>query len=271
MLGYKVIGPIVGGSPTGSATASSPSSTTACSRSRRSSSSRPRSCSSTTRSTTACSTPLGRGRGPGTGKSILFMLETNPGPGLGHAARLLVLRPPSRCAPRVPAAMIIHFFGGIHEIYFPYVLMKPTLILAAIAGGASGIAIFKVTDAGLVATPSPGSIFAYMAVTPRGATTPGCCSASRCPPRCRSSRASRSCGFPRATETFDLDEAQAQSVPPTRAARSPPRRRRRERHGRLAKSAAGRRLRRRNGHQRDARQQLSQQLKSTTSRSSTPR
>ena len=64
--------------------------------------------------------------------------------------------------------MIIQFLGGIHEIYFPYVLMKPRLILAMIAGGAAGVGTFMVTGAGLVATPSPGSIFAYIAVTPQG-------------------------------------------------------------------------------------------------------
>jgi PTS system mannitol-specific IIC component len=68
----------------------------------------------------------------------------------------------------VPAAIVIQFFGGIHEIYFPYILMKPRMVLAAIAGGMSGIAVFEVTGAGLVATPSPGSIFAYLAETPRG-------------------------------------------------------------------------------------------------------
>ena len=68
----------------------------------------------------------------------------------------------------MPAAIIIQFLGGIHEIYFPYILMKPRLILATIAGGASGIIIFKITGAGLVATPSPGSIFAYIAETPKG-------------------------------------------------------------------------------------------------------
>ena len=67
-----------------------------------------------------------------------------------------------------PGAIIIHFLGGIHEIYFPYVLMKPVLVLAAIAGGATGVATFLVTGVGLVATPSPGSIFAYLAVTPPG-------------------------------------------------------------------------------------------------------
>jgi mannitol PTS system EIICBA or EIICB component len=64
--------------------------------------------------------------------------------------------------------MIIQFLGGIHELYFPYVLMKPRLVLAVIAGGAAGVGTFMITGAGLVATPSPGSIFAYAAVTPRG-------------------------------------------------------------------------------------------------------
>jgi PTS system mannitol-specific IIC component len=110
--------------------------------------------------------PLGVAQALETGKSILFMIETNPGPGLGILLAYFFFGPRA-LRPTVPTAIIIQFFGGIHEIYFPYVLIKPRLILAAIAGGASGIAIAVVTGAGLVATPSPGSIFAYMAVTPR--------------------------------------------------------------------------------------------------------
>jgi PTS system mannitol-specific IIC component len=75
---------------------------------------------------------------------------------------------PRALRPSVPAAMVIQFLGGIHEIYFPYVLMKPSMVLAAICGGAAGIVTFMATGAGLVATPSPGSIFAYLAETPRG-------------------------------------------------------------------------------------------------------
>src|SRR6266511_899220 len=101
------------------------------------------------------------------GKSILFMLETNPGPGIGLLLAYFFFGPKS-LRPSVPAAAIIQFLGGIHEIYFPYVLMKPRLILATILGGASGIIVFLITGAGLVATPSPGSIFAYAAVTPKG-------------------------------------------------------------------------------------------------------
>ncbi|MCW2875984.1 MAG: mannitol transporter subunit [Sphaerisporangium sp.] len=111
--------------------------------------------------------PLGVAEAVKSGKSILFMLESNPGPGLGLLLAYFFFGP-RLLRPSTPAAIIIHFLGGIHEIYFPYVLMKPRLILAVIAGGASGILIFMITGAGLVATPAPGSIFAYMAVTPRG-------------------------------------------------------------------------------------------------------
>jgi PTS system mannitol-specific IIC component len=111
--------------------------------------------------------PLAVTQAQETGKSILFMIESNPGPGLGLLVAFLLFGPRS-LRPSVPAAIIIQFLGGIHEIYFPYVLMKPRLILATIAGGATGVTTFMITGAGLVATPSPGSIFAYAAVTPKG-------------------------------------------------------------------------------------------------------
>jgi mannitol PTS system EIICBA or EIICB component len=111
--------------------------------------------------------PLGVAEAAKHGKSIMFMLESNPGPGLGVLAAYLLFGPRT-LRPSVPAAMVIQFLGGIHEIYFPYILMKPRLILATMAGGAAGIGTFMITDAGLVATPSPGSIFAYAAETPRG-------------------------------------------------------------------------------------------------------
>ncbi|GLY84646.1 PTS mannitol transporter subunit IICB [Actinoallomurus iriomotensis] len=111
--------------------------------------------------------PLGVAEAAKHGKSIMFMIESNPGPGLGVLAAYLLFGPRT-LRPSVPAAMVIQFLGGIHEIYFPYILMKPRLILATMAGGAAGIGTFMVTGAGLVATPSPGSIFAYAAETPRG-------------------------------------------------------------------------------------------------------
>jgi PTS system mannitol-specific IIC component len=111
--------------------------------------------------------PLGIIEAAEDGKSILFLLEPNPGPGLGILLAYWFWGPRA-LRPSVPAAIIIQFLGGIHEMYFPYVLMKPRLILAAMAGGAAGVLTFLITSAGLVATPSPGSIFAILAVTPRG-------------------------------------------------------------------------------------------------------
>jgi PTS system mannitol-specific IIC component len=112
-------------------------------------------------------TPLGVAEAADKGKSILFMIESNPGPGLGLLLAFFLFGPRA-LRPTVPAAIVVQFLGGIHEIYFPYVLMKPKLILAMICGGAAGVGTFMLTGAGLVASPSPGSIFAYMAVTPKG-------------------------------------------------------------------------------------------------------
>jgi mannitol PTS system EIICBA or EIICB component len=111
--------------------------------------------------------PLGVQEVAEQGKSILFMIETNPGPGLGLLLAYWFFGPRA-IRPTVPGAIIIQFLGGIHEIYFPYVLMRPITIFGVIAGGMAGVFTFLVTGAGLVATPSPGSIFAYLAVTPKG-------------------------------------------------------------------------------------------------------
>lgn len=115
--------------------------------------------------------PIGVGQAAEVGKSILFMLESNPGPGLGILlAYWLVGKGSAKSS--APGAVIIHFLGGIHEIYFPYILMNPRLILAVIGGGLSGTFTFQMLGAGLVASPSPGSIFAYFAMTPKGGYVP---------------------------------------------------------------------------------------------------
>jgi mannitol PTS system EIICBA or EIICB component len=97
--------------------------------------------------------------------SILFMLESNPGPGLGILTAMLLFGPRA-IRPTVPAAIVVQFLGGIHEIYFPYVLLKPILIIAAILGGGVGVLTFVIFGDGLVGPASPGSIFAYIAVSP---------------------------------------------------------------------------------------------------------
>lgn len=111
--------------------------------------------------------PIGIQQAQETGKSIFFLLEPNPGPGLGVLLAYWIF---GRGAAKESAsgAAIIHFLGGIHEIYFPYVLMNPLLLLAVIGGGMSGLLVFTIFGAGLVATPSPGSIIALLAMTPKG-------------------------------------------------------------------------------------------------------
>ncbi|MBM7606195.1 PTS system mannitol-specific IIC component [Metabacillus crassostreae] len=111
--------------------------------------------------------PIGIQEAASAGKSVLFLLESNPGPGLGILLAYMFFGRGS-AKQTAPGAVVIHFLGGIHEIYFPYILMKPMLLLAAIAGGISGVFTFTVFDAGLVASPSPGSIIALLAMTPKG-------------------------------------------------------------------------------------------------------
>jgi PTS system mannitol-specific IIC component len=115
--------------------------------------------------------PLGVAQAKEAGKSVFFLLETNPGPGLGL---LLAYALAGRGAARAssPGAIVIQFFGGIHEIYFPYVLMNPATLLAVVAGGLAADLTFVAAAAGLLATPSPGSIFAEIALAPRGGLGP---------------------------------------------------------------------------------------------------
>ena len=110
-------------------------------------------------------TPLGATDVTETGRSIYYMLESNPGPGLGL---LLAYWFAGKGLAKLsaPGAIIIHFFGGIHEVYFPFVLMNPVMIGAMWAGGIVADIVFVIFDAGLTGPPSPGSIFAYITFTP---------------------------------------------------------------------------------------------------------
>ena len=112
-------------------------------------------------------TPLGVIASQETGRAIHFLLETNPGPGLGLLIAFFVVGK-GMLKDSAPGSMIIHFLGGIHEIYFPYVLAHPIMVLAMIAGGMAADLWFVISGAGLVASPAPGSIFAYLAVIPAG-------------------------------------------------------------------------------------------------------
>lgn len=95
-----------------------------------------------------------------TGKSILFLLESNPGPGLGILLFYLIFSKQETTKTQATSSIPIHFFGGIHEVYFPFALLKPILILALIAGGIFGNTIFQIFNVGALAPVSPGSIIA---------------------------------------------------------------------------------------------------------------
>lgn len=112
-------------------------------------------------------TPLGIEQAAEAGKSILFLVEANPGPGLGLLLAYMVYGKGSAKS-SAPGAILIHFIGGTHEIYFPYVLMKPLLLLSVIAGGMAGTLTNVIMDSGLVAAATPGSIIAVIAMIPKG-------------------------------------------------------------------------------------------------------
>ncbi len=112
-------------------------------------------------------TPLGGAQVAETGKSILFLIEANPGPGLGILVAYMVFGKGSAKS-SAWGASIIHFLGGIHEIYFPYVMMKPLLFLAVIAGGVTGTFVNQLLGSGLTGAASPGSIFAILGMAAKG-------------------------------------------------------------------------------------------------------
>lgn len=112
--------------------------------------------------------PLGIQQAAQAGKSVLFLMESNPGPGLGILIAFWLFGK-GRSKSSAPGAAIIEFLGGVHEIYFPYVLMKPSLILAAIGGGVTGTFLFTLLGGGLKAAASPGSIIAILIVSAKDA------------------------------------------------------------------------------------------------------
>lgn len=112
-------------------------------------------------------TPIGSAQAEAVGQSIMYMLEANPGPGLGVLLAYCFFAKDKTAKQSAPGAAIIHFFGGIHEIYFPYVLMNPIVIIAPIVGNMCSIAFFSMTGCGLKAPSSPGSIIAFLSMAPK--------------------------------------------------------------------------------------------------------
>ena len=111
-------------------------------------------------------TPLATAQAAEAGKSIMYMLEPNPGPGLGVLLAYMFFCKDKKTKQSAPGAVIIHVLGGIHEIYFPYILMNPLVIIAPIVGNMVAIFWFNLTGCGLVGPASPGSLIAYLMMTP---------------------------------------------------------------------------------------------------------
>jgi PTS system mannitol-specific IIC component len=115
-------------------------------------------------------TPIGLEQAATAGKSIMYMLETNPGPGLGLLLAYWVFCPDKTTKDSAPGAIIVQFLGGIHEIYFPYILMNPATIIGPIAGNICAIIFSSVFNLGLISPASPGSIIAFLSMAPKGQT-----------------------------------------------------------------------------------------------------
>lgn len=115
-------------------------------------------------------TPLGIEQASATGKSIFYMIETNPGSGTGVLLAYWLFAKDKTTRDSAPGALIVHVFGGIHEIFFPYVLMNPLLLLATIGGSVAAMFYNTMFDLGLSGPPAPGSIIAFLAMAPKGST-----------------------------------------------------------------------------------------------------
>ncbi len=114
--------------------------------------------------------PLGAEQIAETGKSVFYMIESNPGAGTGVLLAYMFFSKDKKTKDSAPGALIIHLFGGIHEIYFPYVLMNPLLLLAAIGGSLAAMTYYTVFDIGLSGPASPGSVIAFLLMAPKGST-----------------------------------------------------------------------------------------------------
>ncbi len=115
-------------------------------------------------------TPLGAEQVASAGKSVFYMIETNPGAGTGVLLAYWLFAKDKTTRDSAPGALIVHLLGGIHEIYFPYVLMNPLLLLATIGGSVAAMIFNTLFKLGLAGPPSPGSIIAYVGMAPKGST-----------------------------------------------------------------------------------------------------
>lgn len=104
--------------------------------------------------------PLGMTQAQETGSSILFLLESNPGPGLGLLSALYYVKKEKRN--EYASALIAEAAGGIHEVYFSYVWSNLKLLFPLILGGVAGTLCFELLGAGAQSAVSPGSVFTIL-------------------------------------------------------------------------------------------------------------
>ena len=102
-----------------------------------------------------------------TGTSILFLLESNPGPGFGVLLALWLCQRKRR--KEYAAYLFVEGIGGIHELYFPVVLSNLILLIPLIAGGMTGSFLFSVLGVTADGAISPGSILTVLLMTGRKA------------------------------------------------------------------------------------------------------
>lgn len=111
--------------------------------------------------------PVGVEQAAETGKSILFLVEANGGVWTGVALAFAIWGK-GAAKKSAPAAVAIMGLGGIAEVVFPYVLAYPIAIIGPIVGNMAGLFTLQILGGGTVAAVSPGSIFALLAMTPKG-------------------------------------------------------------------------------------------------------
>ena len=110
--------------------------------------------------------PLGASQVQKAGSSVLFLLESNPGPGLGILFALLCTSEKKKN--EYAAAILAQAAGGIHEVYFPYVLSNLWLLIPLIVGGMAGNLCFLLLHAGMKSAVSPGSIIILWLMAEKG-------------------------------------------------------------------------------------------------------
>lgn len=101
-----------------------------------------------------------------TGSTILFLLETNPGPGIGVILALFYAKKLHKN--ETASVLTAHALGGIHEVYFPFILADLRLLPAVILGGLAGNISFHISKAAVKGMVSPGSIFSILIMADSG-------------------------------------------------------------------------------------------------------